>query len=68
MIMFMLLGFLFFIYGIKFCQLFHLRCSEINDVLINTLKTLIGYVLWEIFYVRYNDANKNNYVLNLLFI
>lgn len=44
--------------AIEFCQLFNLRCSDIDDIFMNTLGTLLGYFLWKILDILFKNNSK----------
>ena len=43
-----LMGFLMSL-AIEICQLFNIRTTDIDDLLMNTLGTLVGYCCWKVF-------------------
>lgn len=51
-----------FSFGIEFCQLFNRRVSDIDDLLMNTLGTVIGWILWACFsrimHLKYSKRNQ----------
>lgn len=44
---------------IEICQLFNLRCSDIDNVLMNTLGTIIGFILWKIGSLLFNSFHQD---------
>lgn len=45
---------------IEICQLFNFRCTDVDDLLMNTLGTIIGYVLWCLFHKLVKQAGEKS--------
>lgn len=63
----------FFSLIIEMCQLLNFRCSDVDDILMNTLGAIVGYLLWKIgslcfdsFYQGMNALSKWEPVVYLL--
>ena len=54
-IMFMPFGFLMSL-AIEICQLFNLRATDIDDLMMNTLGALVGYCCWKVFSLIFRNA------------
>ena len=50
-----LMGFLMSL-AIEICQLFNIRTTDIDDLLMNTLGTLVGYCCWKVFSLIFRNA------------
>ena len=50
-----LMGFLMSL-AIEICQLFNMRTTDIDDLLMNTLGTLVGYCCWKVFSLIFRNA------------
>lgn len=48
--------------GIEFCQLFNRRVSDVDDLLMNTLGAILGWLIWIVFsritHLRYGRRNQ----------
>ena len=48
--------------GIEFCQLFNRRVSEVDDLLMNTLGAILGWLIWIVFsritHLKYGRRNQ----------
>lgn len=45
--------------SIEFCQLFNLRTTDIDDLMMNTLGAILGYLIWICVNKLFNLMNKN---------
>ena len=50
-----LMGFLMSL-AIEICQLFNIRTTDIDDLLMNTLGALVGYCCWKVFSLIFRNA------------
>ena len=50
-----LMGFLMSL-AIEICQLFNLRATDIDDLMMNTLGALVGYCCWKVFSLIFRNA------------
>lgn len=50
-----LMGFLMSL-AIEICQLFNIRTTDIDDLMMNTLGTLVGYCCWKVFSLIFRNA------------
>lgn len=42
--------------AIEICQLFNIRTTDIDDLLMNTLGALVGYCCWKVFSLIFRNA------------
>lgn len=49
---------LFFSLAIEICQLFNLRHTDVDDLLMNTLGAMLGYVIWYLFHKVIKQAGE----------
>ena len=42
--------------AIEICQLFNLRATDIDDLMMNTLGALVGYCCWKVFSLIFRNA------------
>lgn len=45
--------------AIEVCQLFNLRATDVDDLMMNTLGAVFGYLLWRLFYRLFLKAGKD---------
>ena len=48
---------------IEVCQLFNLRATDIDDLMMNTLGAVFGYLLWCLFHMLFSKVGKNGELL-----
>lgn len=46
-------------FTIEFCQLFCYRTTDINDLITNTLGTVVGFIIWSIFNKIFSCSEEN---------
>lgn len=56
-------GFIFS-FIIEFFQLFNFRASDIDDLIMNTLGCLIGYIIYKIFLILFKKIDKLQLLIN----
>lgn len=47
-----------FSFAIEICQLFCYRATDVDDLLMNTIGTVVGYVIWVLFHKIFSNSGK----------
>lgn len=47
-----------FSFTIEICQLFCYRATDVDDLLMNTIGTVVGYVIWVLFHKIFSNSGK----------